>query len=134
MCNIVKFAVVNDILKFRLNIKEGANATLKIKTLTIDETYEIVNGLVKDAEGYDIAYIELDMRAFEMYDGIITLTETLTDGENVGTYDLKAYANSDSVKNEDNQLLNDYLIALYNYCRESKEYRDVSAKDFGNNA
>ena len=69
-------------------------------------------------------YIELDIRAFEMFDGIITLTA----GDKVGTYDLKAYANSESVKADETPYLKEYLLALYNFCREASEYRKISTK------
>ena len=112
-------------LRFRFNIKSGANATLTVKTVTVNETYEIVDGEC-DGEGF----IVVKMRAFDMYDGVITLIS----GENVGTYDLKAYANSGALELDDTGMLNELLIALYNYCREANEYSKVQNKDFRSTA
>ena len=108
-------------LKFRFNLVAGVNATLNIKTATIDETYEIVDGKINGKN-----YIDIPFRAFNMYNGVITMTC----GDNVGTYDLKAYANSDSVTSLNSEVLNALLLSLYNYCREAYEYACVSAKDF----
>ena len=42
-------------------------------------------------------------------------------GEYQGSYDLKAYANSDTVKADGN--LDALILALYNFCKEADEYR-----------
>lgn len=112
-------------LKFRFNIKAGVSASLTVKTVTVNETYEIVDG----KHGED-SFIEVKMRAFDMYSGVITLKT----GEDVGTYDLKAYAHSDALALDETGILDELLLAMYNYCREANEYMKVQEKDFRSTA
>ena len=108
-------------LRFRFNIKSGVNAQLTIKTRTLEETYEIVDGL---CEGK--SYIVVKMRAFDMFDGVMSFSSN----EASGTYDLKAYANSDAIDKDTTGMLGSLLLSLYNYCREANEYMKVQDKDF----
>lgn len=111
---------IGDNVYFRFYLKDGiGSGKLTVKSETFNKEYTVVDGLV-DGEGYFI----VDMRAYSMYDDIITITF----GEYSGNYDFKFYANSDEVK--DRADLEPFILAFYNYCRESSEYTNVAEKDF----
>ena len=60
----------------------------------------------------------MNMRAFYLYDEVITITA----GEYSGTYDLAAYIAGVREEYEADEKLETLLLALYNYCKEADEY------------
>lgn len=76
-------------------------------------TCEVVDGKISGN-----GYITVNMRAFYLYDEVITITA----GEYSGTYDLAAYIAGVREEYEADEKLETLLLALYNYCKEADEY------------
>lgn len=75
---------------------------------------EAVNGKIGEND-----YIRINMRAFDLFDEVITITA----GEYSGTYDLAAYIAVIRTEYETEESLEALLISLYNYCKEANEYK-----------
>ncbi len=96
---------------FTLNASYTGPLTLSYAGNT--STCEVVGGKVGENN-----YITVDMRAFNLYDEVVTITA----GEYSGTYDLAAYVSGVSGKNGTDEKLDALLLTLYNYCKEADEY------------
>jgi hypothetical protein len=99
-------------LKFVLNLNPSYTGPLTITYAGNTYNYTVEAGKIGDR-----SFIEIDMRAYDFYEEVIVITA----GENQGSFDLKAYANSDTVKADGN--LDALILALYNFCKEADEYR-----------
>lgn len=105
-------------IKFRFYLQQNiGSGELKVSSRTQKATYAVEDSLI---DGKD--YFDVDMRAFDLYDGAVVITY----GGNTGSYDFKSYANSDDVKNSSDEKLANVILALYNYLREANEYVKVA--------
>ncbi len=100
-------------LIFALNPNYSGHLTLSYKGGSYE--CDVVNGTVGTKD-----YVTVNMRAFALYDEVITITA----GEYSGTYDLAAYINGIMTEYEATDSLSALLLNLYNYCKEAKEYKE----------
>ncbi len=115
--------------KFRFNLKHTFTGTIVIN----GRAYSVTDGICDD-----LNYINIEMRAFDMYDPekSITISGSTQDGvEFSGNYDLRLYLAG--VKNDmnANSKLRAMLSALYTYCTEAYSYKYetlVERPDLGN--
>ena len=98
-------------LIFTLN--ENYTGPLTVSYAGKTSTCQVVGGKIGESN-----YITVDMRAYNLYDEVITITA----GEYSGTYDLAAYVAGISEKYAGNETVESLLLALYNYCKEADEY------------
>jgi len=113
--------VISSNVKFRFYLADGiGNGELTVKSKTVSKSYTVNNSLIGDAN-----YFDVEMRAFELYDGTVEISF----GDKRGTYDFKAYANSEIAKDGEEKL-EALILSMYNYFREANEYMKVSYKDF----
>lgn len=95
--------------KLRFNVADDYSGTLVIDGVT----YEVVDG---NFNGID--YVNVELRAFELYDAVIEIIA----GEEVGEYSLADYCDFAENESGDDDL--GYLInALYDYCAIAAEYK-----------
>ena len=104
-------------IRFRFFLKENiGDGELKVTSKTFEEDYTVENSLIDGKN-----YFDVNLRAYDFYDGKIQLTY----GEYSGSYDFRAYANSEAVKESDDALLETLVVAAYNYFREANEYISI---------
>ena len=100
-------------VQFIFTLNEGYTGQLTLSYAGKTSTCQVVNGKIGENN-----YIAVDMRAFNLYDEVITITA----GEYSGTYDLAAYVAGVGEKYAGNENVESLLLALYNYCKEADEY------------
>ncbi len=109
-------------VKFRFFLQDDiGSGEITVSSRSEKVTYTVENSLIDGKN-----YFDVNMRAFDLYDGTVTLSY----GDNTGTYDFKTYANSNDVINDTNEKIGDLMLAFYNYFREANEYLMVADKDF----
>ena len=101
-------------VKFIFTLNEGYTGSLTLSYAGEDYVYDVTDGKY-DGQNYII----VTMRAFYLYDEVITITA----GEYSGTYDLEAYVYGVLEKYGSDEKLDALLLTLYNYCKEADEYR-----------
>lgn len=115
---------------FRFFLQENiGSGELKASSKTYKNTFTVADSLI-ETNNEKNNYFDVNLRAYDFYDGAIVLTY----GNNTGSYDFKTYANSVAVKNSNDPLLAPLVLATYNYFREAQEYFLVRDKDFKSNA
>ena len=100
-------------VQFIFTLNEGYTGQLTLSYAGKTSTCQVVGGKIGESN-----YITVDMRAYNLYDEVITITA----GEYSGTYDLAAYVAGVSEKYAGNENVESLLLALYNYCKEADEY------------
>ena len=100
-------------VQFIFTLNPGYTGPLTLSYAGKTSTCQVVNGKIGEND-----YIVIDMRAFNLYDEVITITA----GEYSGTYDLAAYIAGVSEKHTGEENVEALLLALYNYCKEADEY------------
>jgi len=101
-------------VEFILTLNPSYSGSLTLTYAGRTYTYEVVEGQINGAD-----YVQVDMRAFNLYDEVITVTA----GEYSGNYDLAAYIEGVRNEYESNDSLEAMLLDLYNYCKEADEYK-----------
>lgn len=101
--------------KLRFTLKEGANADLTVA----GSTYEVRDGLVGNAN-----YIDVELRAYALYNSAITIS----DGTVTGNYVFASYVNYvNGLKGEEYNTLKDFINALYTFTYYAREYKNANA-------
>ena len=101
-------------VQFIFTLNSGYTGHLSLSYAGKTYECEVVNGKAGDKD-----HVIVEMRAFDLYDEVITITA----GEYTGTYDLAAYVAGVTEKNQGNESLSTLLLNLYNYCKEADEYK-----------
>ena len=104
-------------VQFIFTLNENYTGPLTVSYAGKTSTCQVVEGRIGESN-----YITVDMRAYNLYDEVITITA----GEYSGTYDLAAYVAGVSEKYAGNETVESLLLALYNYCKEADEYNAYS--------
>ena len=112
-------------VSFRFYLEDGiGTGELKVTSPTADKIYNVVDSKIGGKN-----YFDVEIRAFELFNGKLTITF----GDVCGSYDFRAYANSDAVSSGGEQL-SDLIVSMFNYFREANEYVITSDKDFKSTA
>ena len=93
--------------KLRFNIAEGYTGTLVVNGVS----YEVIDGAYND-----ITYVNVELRAFELYDAVIEIAA----GDETGAYSLANYYVF-AMESEDDALIS-LAYYLYNYCYYANQY------------
>ena len=102
-------------LKFRFNLNESYSGTLIIN----GKSYTVTDGKVGANE---LTYVELDVNAFALYGGVITIGGESSDGTAIsGAYSLATYVGN--VFNTANEKTKSLLSALVTYTSCANDYK-----------
>ena len=116
MCGVIYSAKLSldTSVRFIFTLSANYSGRLTLEYAGESYVYNVVSGTING-----VSYIEVDMRAHELYDEIIHISTE----EYSGTYDLSAYIHSAMELYGEDEALTALLIELYNYCKEADEYK-----------